>query len=103
MSKTRSSKTRSSLGKKAAKATVRHTARGVASKAQRKPLRSVTLLTIGWILGVTCGWLVGRKTGNSTEPAARSAETPSSNAGNHPAAGDSLTELQGLEHPQPAE
>jgi hypothetical protein len=97
------SKKRSSLGKKAAKATVRHSVRGVSAKARRKPLRSVTLLTIGWILGVTSGWLVGRKTGNSTRPAAGSAETPSSNAGNHPAAGDSLTELQGLEHPQPAE
>jgi hypothetical protein len=71
------SKTRSSLGKKAAKATAkataRHSVRGVSSKARRKPLRSVTLLTIGWILGVTSGWLVGRKTAGSTGSAAGSA------------------------------
>jgi hypothetical protein len=73
MSKRRSAKAGSSLGKKAAKATVRHSVRGVASKAQRKPLRSVTLLTIGWVLGVTSGWLVSRKTANSTGPAPGSA------------------------------
>jgi hypothetical protein len=48
--------------KKAAKATVRHSVRGVASKAQRKPLRSASLLSIGGVVGVTAGWLVGRKT-----------------------------------------
>lgn len=56
---------RSAVGKKAAKATVRHSVRGVASKVQRKPLRSATLLTAGMLLGVpigaTAGWLAGRK------------------------------------------
>ncbi len=50
------------IGKKATKATVRHSVRGVASKAQRKPLRSATLLSVGGLLGVTAGWLAGRKT-----------------------------------------
>lgn len=51
-------------GKKAAKATAKHTARGVASKAQRKPLRSVTLLGIGGVVGAAAGagagWVAGR-------------------------------------------
>lgn len=98
MSKSRSAKTRSSLGKKAAKATVRHSVRGVASKAQRRPLRSVTLLTIGWILGVTSGWLVGRKTARTTGPAPDSGL----DARQHAPSGDPLTELQGFEHPEPA-
>jgi hypothetical protein len=52
---------RNSLGKKAAKATLRHSVRGVASKAQRQPLRSATLLSVGGLLGATAGWLAGRK------------------------------------------
>ncbi|HTX09768.1 MAG TPA: hypothetical protein VME22_14200 [Solirubrobacteraceae bacterium] len=54
------------LGKKATKATMRHSVRGVASKAQRKPLRSATLLgtggLLGGVLGGAAGWLAGRKT-----------------------------------------
>jgi hypothetical protein len=50
------------IGKKATKATVRHSVRGVASKAQRKPMRSATLLSVGGLLGATAGWLAGRKT-----------------------------------------
>jgi hypothetical protein len=50
------------IGKKAAKATVRHSARGVASKAQRKPLRSISVLSIGGVVGATAGWLAGRRT-----------------------------------------
>jgi hypothetical protein len=57
----------STVGKKAAKATVKHSVRGVASKAQRKPLRSASLLSIGGgagvAVGLTAGWLVGRKGG----------------------------------------
>lgn len=40
------------IGKKATKATVRHSVRGVAAKAQRKPLRSASLLGIGGLLGL---------------------------------------------------
>ena len=50
------------LGKQATKATVRHSVRGVASKAQRKPLRSATLLSMGGLVGAAAGWLAGRKT-----------------------------------------
>jgi hypothetical protein len=52
---------RNALGKKAAKATIRHSVRGVASKAQRQPLRSATLLSVGGLVGATAGWLAGRK------------------------------------------
>jgi len=49
------------LGKKAAKATVRHTVHGVASKAQRQPLRTATLLSVGGVLGAVSGWVAGKK------------------------------------------
>jgi hypothetical protein len=49
------------LGRKATKATVRHSVRGVASKAQRKPLRSASLLGLGGLLGAAAGWIAGRK------------------------------------------
>ncbi len=51
----------STIGKKAAKATAKHTVRGVVSKAQRKPLRSASLLSTGVIIGATAGWFAGRK------------------------------------------
>lgn len=51
------------IGRKATKATVRHSVRGVSAKARRKPLRSVTLLMLGGVIGVTAGWFAGRKTG----------------------------------------
>jgi hypothetical protein len=53
---------RKNLGKKAVKATVRHSWRGFASKAQRKPLRSASLLTAGGLVGLLTGWFAGRKT-----------------------------------------
>jgi hypothetical protein len=53
---------RKNLGKKAVKATARHSWRGFASKAQRKPLRSAGLLTAGGVVGLVTGWLAGRKT-----------------------------------------
>jgi hypothetical protein len=60
------------IGKKATKATAKHSARGVAAKAKRKPLRSVSLLGIGGAVGgaagVVAGWVVGRK--NAAEPSA---------------------------------
>jgi hypothetical protein len=51
------------IGRKAAKATLRHSVRGFASKAQRQPLRSVSLLSAGGLIGAAAGWFAGRKTG----------------------------------------
>ena len=52
------------LGKKAARATLRHSINGLRSKAQRQPFRSVTLLSTGAVLGgiagATAGWAIGR-------------------------------------------
>ena len=53
------------LGKKATKATVRHSVRGVSAKAQRKPMRSATLLGVGGFVGVITGFFAGRKTAES--------------------------------------
>jgi len=53
------------VGRKAAKATWRHSVRGFASKAQRKPLRSASLLGAGGLVGAAAGWLAGRKTSSS--------------------------------------
>lgn len=50
------------VGRKAAKATLRHSVRGFASKAQRKPLRSAGLLSAGGVIGAAAGWFAGRKT-----------------------------------------
>jgi hypothetical protein len=57
------------ISKKATKATVRHSVHGVASKAQRKPLRSASLLAIGGAVGATAGWLAGRKTASQASQA----------------------------------
>jgi hypothetical protein len=50
------------IGKKAVKATARHSVHGVASKAQRQPLRSATLLSLGGAVGALAGWFAARKT-----------------------------------------
>jgi hypothetical protein len=38
--------------------------RGFASKAQRKPFRSVTLLGAGGVVGATAGWFAGCRAGH---------------------------------------
>jgi hypothetical protein len=53
---------RKNLGKKAVRATIRHSVHGFASKAQRQPLRSASLLTAGGLVGLVTGWVAGRKT-----------------------------------------
>ncbi len=53
------------IGMKAAKATAKHSAHGVAAKAQRKPLRSVSLLTAGVALGLGAGLAAGLALGSS--------------------------------------
>lgn len=50
------------IGKKAVKATARHSVHGAASKAKRQPLRSATLLSLGGAFGALAGWFAGRKT-----------------------------------------
>jgi hypothetical protein len=50
------------IGTKATKATARHSVHGLASKAQRRPLRSTVLISIGAALGGGAGWFAGRKT-----------------------------------------
>ena len=50
------------IGRRTTKATIRHSVRGIASKAQRKPLRSASLLSIGGVVGATAGSFAGRKT-----------------------------------------
>ena len=48
------------IGIKATKATARHSVRGLTSKAQRRPLRSASLLGTGMVVGLGAGWAAGR-------------------------------------------
>jgi hypothetical protein len=48
------------LASKAAKSAAKHTARGTASKLKRDPIRAVTLLGVGGVLGAMAGWMAGR-------------------------------------------
>ena len=59
------SKLGKSVGRKATKATVKHSARGLSSKAKRQPLRSVSLLSVGGAVGAALGWFAGRKTASA--------------------------------------
>ena len=43
---------KSTLARKAAESTAKHTAHGTASKLKREPLRTTTLLAIGCVAGV---------------------------------------------------
>jgi hypothetical protein len=51
---------KSTLARKAVKATAKHTAHGTASKLRRDPVRVVTLLSLGGALGALAGWMAGR-------------------------------------------
>lgn len=48
------------VAKKAAKTAAKHTAHGTASKLRRDPMRAVTLLGLGGLLGAAAGWLAAR-------------------------------------------
>jgi hypothetical protein len=48
------------IGIKATKAAAKHSAHGLSAKAQRKPLRSASLLSLGLALGLGAGWAAGR-------------------------------------------
>lgn len=66
------------LARQAVKTTAKHTARGAASKAARRPLRSITLLTIGAFAGGLVGWLIGRSGSGDTyaDPIAQASAPP---------------------------
>ena len=51
---------KSTIARKAVKATAKHTAHGTASKLKRDPLRAATLLGLGGAIGAVAGWLAGR-------------------------------------------
>ncbi|HEY0278919.1 MAG TPA: hypothetical protein VGC32_11700 [Solirubrobacterales bacterium] len=67
---------KTNLARKAVKTTAKHTAHGAISKIERKPFRSVTLLTIGVAIGALVGWLVGRSGGSDDAYAAPIAPAP---------------------------
>jgi hypothetical protein len=48
------------LARKAAKTAAKHTAHGTASKLKRDPVRAVTLLGLGGLVGAAAGWMAGR-------------------------------------------
>ena len=50
------------VGIKATKATAKHTAHGLTAKARRRPVRSVSLLSAGAVLGLLAGWAAARAT-----------------------------------------
>lgn len=54
------------IAKKAARSAARHTAHGTASKLRRSPIRALTLLSLGGIIGATAGWFAGRTASVST-------------------------------------
>jgi hypothetical protein len=54
------------IGIRAAKATAKHTAHGLSAKAQRRPLRSVSLLGAGVAIGLGAGWAAARGLGHSS-------------------------------------
>jgi membrane protein YqaA with SNARE-associated domain len=70
------------LARKAVKTTAKHTVHGTASKFTHKPVRSVTLLALGAVLGGIVGWLIGRSGGDEPfEPVAPAGPTSAQSAG----------------------
>jgi ribosomal protein L35 len=55
-------KIKRTIGVKATKAAARHSAHGMSTKAQRKPLRSASLLSAGAAIGLGVGLAIGRAT-----------------------------------------
>lgn len=54
------------VAKKAAKSAAKHTAHGTASKLRRDPMRAITLLGLGGLVGAFAGWFAGRTASVST-------------------------------------
>ncbi len=59
---------KSTVARKAAKVTAKHTAHGAASKLKRNPIRATTLLAVGGIFGAVAGWLAARSTTAAPSP-----------------------------------
>jgi len=55
-------KLKRTIGRRAARAAVRHSAHGVSAKVQRKPVRSASLISFGAIVGAAAAFLAGRRT-----------------------------------------
>lgn len=53
-------KMKKALARRAVKTTARHTAHGAASKLKRNPVRALTLLSLGGVVGAVAGWIAGR-------------------------------------------
>lgn len=51
---------KNTVARKAAKTAAKHTAHGTASKLKRDPIRAVTLLGLGGLVGALAGWFAGR-------------------------------------------
>jgi hypothetical protein len=56
------------IGRKAVKATVRHTVRGTAAKARREPPRAISLIGLGIVLGAVAGLILARARSASGDP-----------------------------------
>jgi hypothetical protein len=63
---------KNTVARKAVKATAKHTAHGTASKLRRDPMRAMTLLGLGGLLGAVAGWLAARTTAGTTSVSADS-------------------------------
>lgn len=74
---------KSKLARKAVKTTAKHTAHGTASKFTRRPIRSLTLLTIGALAGALVGWLIGRSGGDTYPDPVAQAPAPPNLVDNH--------------------
>ncbi len=59
---------KSTVARKAAKVTAKHTARGATSKLKRRPIRATTLLALGGAIGAVAGWLAARSTTAAPSP-----------------------------------
>lgn len=61
---------KSTLARKAVKTTAKHSAHGAASKLRRDPVRAVTLLGLGVVVGAVAGWFASRGASGETSVAA---------------------------------
>jgi hypothetical protein len=60
------------VARKAAKSAAKHTAHGTASKLRRNPVRALTLLGLGGVLGAAAGWFAARSVAGTAPASAGS-------------------------------